>query len=91
MQIIEKSHKKHLTKQKKSAAFEEILRRFTYQNRPMRRWNGYTLLAVDGSHVQIPSNIHDEATYFNAYFPLTWCTAPSEIHIVTMSEFYQKG
>ena len=34
----------------------------------MRRWNGYTLLAVDGSHVQIPSNIHDEATYFNAYF-----------------------
>lgn len=46
--------------------FEEILRRFTYQNRPMRRWNGYTLLAVDGSHVQIPSNIHDEATYFNS-------------------------
>lgn len=48
------------------AAFEEILRRFTYQNRPIRRWNGYTLLAVDGSHVQIPSNIHDEATYFNS-------------------------
>ena len=47
-------------------AFEEILRRFTYQNRPIRRWNGYTLLAVDGSHVQIPSNIHDEATYFNS-------------------------
>lgn len=48
------------------AAFEEILRRFTYQNRPIRRWNGYTLLAVDGSHVQIPSNNHDEATYFNS-------------------------
>lgn len=48
------------------AAFEEILRRFTYQNRPIRRWNGYTLLAVDGSHVQIPSNFHDEATYFNS-------------------------
>ena len=47
-------------------AFEEIFRRFTYQNRPIRRWNGYTLLAVDGSHVQIPSNIHDEATYFNS-------------------------
>ena len=47
-------------------AFEEILRRFTYQNRPMRRWNGYTLLAVDGSHVQIPSNTHDKATYFNS-------------------------
>ena len=47
-------------------AFEEILRRFTYQNRPKRRWNGYTLLAADGSHVQIPSNIHDEATYFNS-------------------------
>lgn len=46
--------------------FEEILRRFTYQNRPMRRWNGYTLLAVDGSHVQIPSSIHDAATYFNS-------------------------
>lgn len=48
------------------AAFEEILRRFTYQNCPIRRWNGYTLLAVDGSHVQIPSSIHDEATYFNS-------------------------
>ena len=48
------------------AAFEEILRRFTYQNRPIRRWNGYTLLAVDGSHVQIPSNIHDKATHFNS-------------------------
>lgn len=48
------------------AAFEEILRRFTYQNRPIRRWDGYTLLAVDGSHVQIPSSIHDEATYFNS-------------------------
>ena len=48
------------------AAFEEILRRFTYQNRPIRRWNGYALLAVDGSHVQIPSNFHDEATYFNS-------------------------
>ena len=48
------------------AAFEEILRRFTYQNRPTRRWNGYTLLAADGSHVQIPHNIHDEATYFNS-------------------------
>ena len=47
-------------------AFEEILRRFTYRNRPIRRWNGYTLLSVDGSHVQIPSNIHDEATYFNS-------------------------
>lgn len=35
------------------------------RNRSIRRWNGYTLLAVDGSHVQIPSNIHDEATYFN--------------------------
>ena len=33
------------------------------QNRPTRRWNGYTLLAADGSHVQIPHNIHDEATY----------------------------
>ena len=39
------------------AAFEE-------KNRPIRRWNGYTLLAVDGSHVQIPSNIHDKATHF---------------------------
>ena len=48
------------------AVFEEILRRFTCQNRPIRRWNGYTLLAVDGSHVQISSNIHDEATYFNS-------------------------
>ena len=48
------------------AVFEEILRRFTCQNRPIRRWNGYTLLAVDGSHVQIPSNFHDEATYFNS-------------------------
>ena len=47
------------------AAFEEILRRFTSENRPIRRWNGYTLLAVDGSHVQIPSNIHDKATHFN--------------------------
>lgn len=47
-------------------AFEEILRQFTYQNRPKRRWNGYTVLAVDGSHVQIPSNVHDEATYFNS-------------------------
>lgn len=47
-------------------AFEEILRRFTYQNRPIRSWKGYTLLAVDGSHVQIPSNIHDQATYFNS-------------------------
>ena len=47
-------------------AFEEILRRFTYQNRPIRRWNGYTLLAADGSHVQISSNIHDEATYFSS-------------------------
>lgn len=47
-------------------AFEEILRRFTYQNRPIRRWNGYTLLAADGSHVQIPSDIHDKATYFNS-------------------------
>ena len=46
------------------AAFEEILRRFTSENRPIRRWNGYTLLAVDGSHVQIPSNIHDKATHF---------------------------
>lgn len=45
---------------------EEILRRFNYQNRPTRRWNGYTLLAVGGSHVQVPSNIHDEATYFNS-------------------------
>lgn len=26
---------------------------------------GYTLLAVDGSHVQIPSDIHDESTHFN--------------------------
>ena len=48
------------------AAFEEILRRFTSENRPIRRWNGYTLLAVDGSHVQIPSNIHDKATHFNS-------------------------
>ena len=32
----------------------------------MRSWNGYTLLAVDGSHVQIPSNIHDKATHFNS-------------------------
>lgn len=46
--------------------FEEILRQFTYQNSPIRRRNGYTLLEVDGSHVQIPSNIHDEATYFNS-------------------------
>ena len=42
------------------SVFEEILRRFTLQNRPKRQWNGYTLLAVDGSHVQIPSDIHDE-------------------------------
>ena len=48
------------------SVFEEILRRFTLQNRPKRQWNGYTLLAVDGSHVQIPSDIHDEATYFNS-------------------------
>ena len=47
------------------AAFEEILRRFTSENRPIRRWNGYTLLAVDGSHVQIPSNVHDKMTHFN--------------------------
>ena len=46
--------------------FEEILRRFTYQNRPIRKWNGYTLLAADGSHVQIPSDIYDKATYFNS-------------------------
>lgn len=48
------------------SVFEEILRRFALQNRPKRQWNGYTLLAVDGSHVQIPSDIHDEATYFNS-------------------------
>ena len=48
------------------AAFEEILRRFTSENRPIRRWNGYTLLAVDGSHVQIPSNVHDKMTHFNS-------------------------
>ena len=47
------------------SVFEEILRRFTLQNRPKRQWNGYTLLAVDGSHVQIPSDIHDESTHFN--------------------------
>ena len=29
------------------AVFEEILRRFTYKNRSMRSWNGYTLLAVE--------------------------------------------
>lgn len=46
--------------------FEEILRRFIYQNRPARRWNGYTLLVVDSSRVQIPSSIHDKATYFNS-------------------------
>ena len=46
------------------SVFEEILRRFTLRNRPNRQWNGYTLLAVDGSHVQSPSDIHDEATYF---------------------------
>lgn len=48
------------------AVFEEILHRFTYQNRSIRSWNGYTLLAVDGSHVQIPRNIHDKATHFNS-------------------------
>lgn len=48
------------------AVFEELLHRFTYQNRSIRSWNGYTLLAVDGSHVQIPSNIHDKATHFNS-------------------------
>lgn len=48
------------------AVFAEILRRFTYQNRSIRSWNGYTLLAVDGSHVQIPRNIHDKATHFNS-------------------------
>ena len=32
----------------------------------MSVWNGYTLLAVNGSHVQIPSNIHDEATCFSS-------------------------
>ena len=48
------------------SVFEEILHRFALQNRPKRQWNGYTLLAVDGSHVQIPSDIHDEATYFNS-------------------------
>ena len=57
-------------------AFEEILRRFTYQNRPIRRWNGYTLLAADGSHVQIPSDIHDKATYRNIFpgFEIHPCT-----------------
>ena len=48
------------------SVFEDILRRFTFRNRPKRQWNGYTLLAVDGSHVQIPSDIHDRATYFNS-------------------------
>ena len=48
------------------SVFEDILRRFTFRNRPKQRWNGYTLLAVDGSHVQIPSDIHDKATYFNS-------------------------
>ena len=47
------------------SVFEDILRRFTFRNRPKQRWNGYALLAVDGSHVQIPSDIHDKATYFN--------------------------
>lgn len=44
------------------SVFEDILRRFTFRNRPKQQWNGYTLLAVDGSHVQIPSDIHDKAT-----------------------------
>ena len=48
------------------SVFEEILRRFSLQNRPKRHWTGYMLLAVDGSHVQIPSGIHDKATYFNS-------------------------
>lgn len=48
------------------SVFEDILRRFTFRNRPKQRWNGYALLAVDGSHVQIPSDIHDKATYFNS-------------------------
>ena len=48
------------------SVFEDILRRFTFRNRPKQRWNGYTLLAVDGSHVQLPSDIHDKATYFNS-------------------------
>lgn len=48
------------------SVFEEILRRFTLQVRPKRCWNGSTLLAVDGSHVQIPSDTHDGATYFNS-------------------------
>ena len=48
------------------SVFEEILRRFTFQSRPKQRWNWYTLLAVDGSRVQIPSGIHDKATYINS-------------------------
>ena len=48
------------------SVFEEILRRFSLQNRPKLHWTGYMLLAVDGSHVQIPSGIHDKATYFNS-------------------------
>ena len=43
--------------------FEEILRRFTYQNRPIRSWNGYTLLAVDGSHVHGYNLLHLNALY----------------------------
>ncbi len=41
------------------------MRRFTFRNRPKQQWNGYTLLAVDSSHVQILTDIHDKATYFN--------------------------
>lgn len=58
-----------------SSVFEDILRRFTLQTRPKRQWNGYTLPAVNGSHVQIPSDIHDKMTYFTQRMDMatTYC------------------
>ena len=47
------------------SVLKKFPRRFA-QNRPNGNGMGIHLLAVDGSHVQIPSDIHDEATYFNS-------------------------
>lgn len=48
------------------SAFEAIFHDFTAADRFLQKWNGYRLLAVDGSHVQISTDTNDKKTYFNS-------------------------
>lgn len=48
------------------AAFEKLLREFVAQTTQENEYKGYKLLAVDGSDIQIPTNLNDKDSLFIA-------------------------